>query len=412
MWKSACKYCLLSIGLMLVLFSFSACNESAIAPGEKTREELWMEDIDFIKENLPRLHPDLYLRMNEEFFLTGLDEIKPDLEWKSDKTILIQIAEVLSKVQDVNTYIYPQFGFSQLPIKMEWFSDGLFVTGVGSNYNYLFGQQVLSIEDTNIDEALSLFSSCVSADNEFSRRYLTKNLFNIPEYLIYLGISQLYYNIGFEFSGFPMQRILEAPTDDFHSFFTFENIQLPLYLQNRAEAIWFEINEEQQYVYIKINDTESDSSVYNSFYTILQSYTPLNATKKVIIDLRSAQNSVNNISLEYLMDALTQYSLSNAKLYTLIDNSTFNCGVDLAYKLKNTFSSTVIGEPTGGRINHSTAIERMVLPNYRHIIYSPTARVLNSEADEEFLEPDIFIELDSEDYFNLKDPLLQYILAQ
>lgn len=183
-------------------------------------------------------------------------------------------------------------------------------------------------------------------------------------------------------------------------------------MTNINNPIWFDVEEEKQALYIKLNEVEQQVSIYDSFLAELQNDNTSCVMTKIIFDLRYLQSQMSNFNLQDLIESILKYSNSETKLFTIIDNSTFNSGVDLAYELKHNHGSLLIGEPTGGRLNHTSSVKSFLLPNYQHSIFYPTSLIQNSAVDADYLEPDIQISLNSEEYFNLIDPLVEFILAQ
>ena len=122
----------------VLIFLFSVC--SALAQSRTTRAAAWRQDLNYLATNLPALHVNAFFQTTRDEFNTAVQRLNDRIPELSDAEITVELARIVASISDAHTYIpLNQFaaGFHFYPIRLEWLSDGLFVTHATGDYEYL-----------------------------------------------------------------------------------------------------------------------------------------------------------------------------------------------------------------------------------------------------------------------------------
>jgi len=102
---------------------------------------------------------------------------------------------------------------------------------------------------------------------------------------------------------------------------------------------------------------------------------------------------------------------SGEGLYTLIGRATFSSALMNAFDLKARTRAILVGEPTGGKPNHYGQVSSFNLPTSGVRVFHSTRFFRLSASDPPSLEPDVRVEIRSQDYFEGRDPVLETVLG-
>jgi hypothetical protein len=100
---------------------------------------------------------------------------------------------------------------------------------------------------------------------------------------------------------------------------------------------------------------------------------------------------------------------SGEGLYTIIGRATFSSALMNAFDLKSRTRAILAGEPTGGKPNHFGQVSSFILPTSRVQVFHSTRFFRLTESDPQSLEPDIFVEITSQDFLEGRDPVLEAV---
>lgn len=122
--------------------------------------------------------------------------------------------------------------------------------------------------------------------------------------------------------------------------------------------------------------------------------------ERIIIDVRSNSGGLVNVFLP-LIKALARDSIcKSAKVAVLISRKTFSAAIWNTFEMKNQLNATLIGEETGGDLNHPGAVVNFELKHTgMKVYYSKYDFYLDATVKGGIL-PDIYTEHKWEDYKN------------
>jgi len=172
---------------------FAACllAGSLLAQGEPERDRMWREDIDYVVAELSRTHPSLLSRVTQADFDRAAADLRNSISSKSDPQIIAGISRVLALARDGHTDVnlfQANTGFRVYPIRVEWFSDGLFVTQAATPYARAIGKRIVAIAGTPVETAYLALREFVSYENDPFARARSHNLLVSPEALQAAGV--------------------------------------------------------------------------------------------------------------------------------------------------------------------------------------------------------------------------------
>ncbi len=394
------------IGFFISMLFFS-CNKNVDI--DFTND--WDEDVYYFAENLKDKHKDLFYKINETEFNDDITALREKTGELSTKEIIFELVKVVSKVGDSHTGIEWGNRFEFLPYNVEWVSDGVIVTAIDLNYQQYLGKKITGIGGTPMNTVIDSFRTIIAFENESNFKSQILSYFKVPEFFEYFGIVDSADTIKFNLeNGTDIQ--LSSGTGDMVSIY--DNISPPLYISNITDYYWFEEFDSDNLLYIQYNRAQERSDLsFQSFTNQIVGRINQNGNiEKVAIDLR-LNGGGNSAIAKPLIEAMEQFvndnRLSPADIYVIIGRRTFSSALLNAWEFKQTIDPVLIGEPTGGKPNHFGEVKNFRLPNSLLLVWYSSKYFELSPDDENTLEPDILIELRSEDLINGLDPILDKI---
>jgi len=376
------------------------------------------------------IHPNLFYSLNEKDFEQAVTQLDADIPNLSDNEIILELMRLVALVsreggRDGHTRISPfqeATGFHILPLRLYLFSDGWFVVDAQEPHQDLIGRQLVRIGDMEVDQVYTRLDRFITRDNLMTVKEKMPLLFLCPEVLQVSGIIQDSQQVRLTFEN---GEELEFETSlgpvswqDYSAWIEEPTITpLPLvYRTNPKENFRLEYREGVHILYIQYNEvrlsTQSGETMWQ-FSQEIESIMENHVVERVIIDLRY-NGGGNNFTYPPLLNVLSQNDQINqpGKLFTIIGRRTFSAAINFATEMEGTTHTLFVGEPTGGSPNQYGDAISLFLPNSGLRVEISSVYWEKSEPDDErlTLEPDIMVELSSEDFFANRDPAIEAIL--
>jgi hypothetical protein len=152
----------------------------------------WREDLDFYREQMPKKHGNLFHTMTCEQFNASIDALENRLPELTANQVKTEIMRLVAQVKDGHTRLRQEtMGNHMLPVRLHYFSDGLFVEAGETRFASIIGSKVLRIGTMSADAAYSAVRSLIPVDNdnEYRRRLLASEILGTPEVLQAIGAS-------------------------------------------------------------------------------------------------------------------------------------------------------------------------------------------------------------------------------
>jgi len=366
----------------------------------------------------------LYFQIPRADFQAAAATLDQQIPQLSDQQIIVRLAELVALVGDAHTNIFltqSQTGFRVLPIRVQWFDDGLFVIAALPGAERAVGKRVVRIGGVDIDEAYNRVVSTISAENDAWRRRRSQDYLVLPELLQVLGLTPDAGAAEFAFQDrtgatFELQ-LASYRTSDARSWIYWPDLTseaVPLYRKQNNQNYWFQYLSESRTLYFKYNVcNEAPYLAFASFATEFLRAVDENPIDRFVIDVRNNTGG-NSALIQPLLAALQQRytagTLSpSVKLSVIIGKETFSSGLLNALELKAAPVTTLVGEPTGGKPNHYGNVGSLVLPR-SGLRLSYSTRFFSSPITTPSLDPDVRVPFTSSAFFENRDPFLDAAL--
>jgi hypothetical protein len=396
----------------------------------------WREDLRFMVEKIKDLHPDPFFKIADSTFHEEVDALYENIPHLTRNETLVRLLRIPALIGDWHTrLISPHLTTGWFPVRIEQFSDGLFITAVSSKYAHAYGTKVLQIGNLKADEAFEKIQYITSSDNAYSRVYFAPLFLMMSSVMNGLHIienEQTLHLLVEDENGKRTEINIEAetfdsdqfyswywlqhavPTDDYISVFSHHPEDLPLYLQHFDSPYWFEYLEDYQTVYMCFNQcTNDESESFSDFNKKLWAFIETNPVQRLIIDMRNNLGGTNSY-LEPLIHGVIKHDQINKKghLFVITGRKNISAAVHCIAWLEKHCDPVFAGEPTGAPPNHYADPEVIRLPNSQFNLMVSKWYWMNTRYpwdERTSIEPHIQHEIRSDEYFYHKDPVLTKI---
>lgn len=361
-----------------------------------TWKEKWIEDIEFLKENLIKGHANIFSNITKEQFEENLEALKGIIDELDYDDMKIELSKVVAAIGDAHTAV--AFPISRyLPVKFCIFEDGVYIVKVNPQYKDLLYKKVEAIEGVSIEEVLKELSYIISHENQYFLKAQSAKYLQAADVLYGLYICENKDRIKLKING----EDLSLDTVSLKELNYLEVENLPRYARNSNSNFWYEV--QQETLYIKYNQCREDGikalkDKINEAIAIIEK----KRIKKVTIDLRNNLGGDSTL-IQPLIDYIKNSKELNKKgnLKVIIGRETFSSALLNAYEFKFETNAIIAGEPSGGKPNCYGEILRFTLPNSNfNVSYSTKYYKLIEDDSIMALYPDETIIEGIEDYKN------------
>lgn len=367
----------------------------------------WIEDIDYLKEELPQKHVNLFSNITQEEFNSSLDNLKGEVNNLNSDEIQVKIMEVLAFVGDEHTTL-SSFNDSKspaYPIEVYYFKDGYYIVNASEEYKNLIGKKIISVNKNDISQVADKLSSIISKDNDYRVESKIPALIRDPRVLkAYNIINGNTCTFEVKDKDSETTTSVSMKPDKLSNIKFNENTSDRISLIDSSDSEKLEYIEHENAVYLRFDTCKAYDSLFSD------SLNKINDTKakNFIIDIRNNEGGTfieNNKLIEGCKDIQ-----NNVKIYVIIGRKTFSSAILYADSLKNETNCTFYGEPTSASPNHYGDIKTLTLPNSKlNVSYSTKYFNLIDSSEKSFL-PDVDVDLSVNDYLNNNDAVLNKIL--
>jgi hypothetical protein len=390
------------------LFCIAALSTQAQTAGSSEREAKWQQDIQLLVDTLSARkdgQKDFAKLYPPATFNAAIASLKADIATTSDDELSFRIIHLIDGAHVAHNGAFPQGGdFSaRLPLRFNWYPEGLAVNRASQEYAGALGALVLKIGDETPDQLLVRIAPYIPYENdswlrvratEFIREEAVLRHFGLigadgrvamtlekpgqPPFIVSVGLAD------------PMPKLVSI-TDGLH-------IPIPLSQSHLSKNYWYQYLEDSQTLYIQYNECENDPKLnFKDFTNQVLGEVDSHPIKRVVLDLRFNGGGDSSV-IDPLQDGLAARSKSIGHLYVLIGPWTFSSAMMNAHNLQQGINSygrhsnlkaTMVGEPTGDGLNTYGNIKQIVLPNSKIAVYYTTKFFGDQKAAPMTPEPEI-----------------------
>lgn len=379
-----------------------------------TRDQRWQQDIDYLAQELPRLHGNAFHTMSKTDFEVMIVNLRANTSQWDDNRITAELMRIVASVGDGHTSMgRTLYAFPPFPIKLRWLEDGLYVVAVQPAAQEALGKKLIAVNDAPIAEVFERTSVYKSYENEWNKKSNSEVL--IPR-------AALLYAVGILLSA-EQGELTFADADGKETTLTLEvatnndnwlNLQTvtPLYLERPGENFWLKYIEDSRLLFIKYNSCD-DEEGFKKLSDEALALIDAGKVDKLVIDLRGNSGGSSHIFRPLLQGLKTRdIGKDRSRLFGVIDRSTYSSAMMNAWELQIQTSATLLGEPTGEKPNSYGEIKHFKLPNSGLEIQYSTKFFQMVKGDPVAIMPDVRIEPTFADFVAGRDPVLEYILEQ
>jgi hypothetical protein len=420
-------------------------------PATADRVEGWRQDLDVVRNR--------FLEYDRSFdpaaraaFETALDRLGASLSERNDQEIIVALSEAIALSGNAHTRLYllrNRTELRRLPLRVHWFSDGLFVVRVATTLRDTLGCRVSSIAGRDPWQVRELVARLFAGNSSWVD-YKSPYFMTSPEILYGLGLIEAMESVPFRFdcpgrepfdralAPLPLQR-KKTPTEawrDLSPLWSEEQsgwesalaTAPPLYLRDPVRHYWFEYLSGNRTLYLQYTRCQDmpEGASFAEFATGVEAFVRQHPIRRFILDLRFNTGGNQGIAAD-LMEQLVALEKGRkiGRLYVITGRATFSAGISHAAYLKQNSNATFVGEPVGDELDTWSEGGNIVLPNSGLTVHFTNGfhglssvehpeyeRYQWSDLDLENLAPDILVRTSSRDYLSGRDPVLEAIPAE
>ena len=398
-----------------------------------TKEEkvLWLEDLDYLVEEIHRLHPDPFYSGNQKEFNDIYSWICENIDRMDREEIIICYMRLLAQIgnngKDGHTGLWPYMdpaNFHLYPLRLYWFDDGIYIVDSETDRD-LKGAKLLSINNVLVEDIVERLSPFVSRDGpNWLKSWIPVHMLS-PEFQRALQFSGKNDSSEFRLLLDDEEFVItlkSIPHEAYHERFPMYLWQgiLPYnqyvrYLNKSDDYFWYELLEDSRSLYFQMRAVVSQNNDGKTLEETVQEMTSLvnnGSVDRFIIDLRlngGGDNSVYTPLLDFI--SRDTFFKNKGRLYILIGRATFSAGINFVTDAEISSNAILVGEPTGGSPNQYGDPEGIILPNSKVRARISTIYWNKIEKDKRLdHHPSISVPVVSNDYFKNRDRVLDTII--
>lgn len=362
----------------------------------------FVEDLEFLKKELPKRHKNLFAKISEEEFNQKIEQIAQKSKTLNNEIFEIELYKLIKEIGDEHTRIEPIYK-TKFPINFDFFKEGIYVTKTDSLHSNLLYKKLNGVENKTTNDIIKDFRKIIKSDNQSYFEIYFQNFINNPRVLNGLKIIDSLTNANFILN---QQKYLISSVQkhNFHEPFS----KLLRYRNN--DKYWYEIIDDGNIIYFNYQDcSEQDNKPFTVFNDELFRDIDKHQPEKIILDLRNNSGG-NSAILKPFLDKLSENHVNKkGSLYVLLGKKTFSSALMNAVDLKRNFNSILVGEPTSGNVNHYGETRGFRLPNSKITVGYSTKYWENWKGYSGPLLPDIKIKYSIKNFKKNIDEAIEYV---
>ncbi|MDJ0653355.1 MAG: hypothetical protein QNJ40_04305 [Xanthomonadales bacterium] len=399
-------------------------------------DEQWRADIEQMSEAIKNIHFKPFHNLTEAEFDAGIGKLLEDLSDKSDREIVVAMAEVVAQLRDGHTRVhiprqYPEFAleaelghsgtpppkveslkFAQLPVRFELFVDGLFVIAARPEFSELIGHRVEMIDETPVKDAIAAVRSVSFVENDSRAKLMAPDRLGLPDVLAYLNIINSPESLSLTTRGAdgePVSTELRALSKPGHRFVDGLPDTLPSWQKHRDKYRWYEVRPDDDAIYVQVNQFEEQPvRPYGEFVAETVAAAREAGVSRYIIDLRHNSGGIGAWVTPFVVGLSRSEFNEYGRLFVLMGRTTFSAAQHFLHRFEEMTYAAFVGEPSGAKPSHYGDGKRVVLTNSGITIRVSTIYWHSWLANDfrDATNPHVPAALEAEDYFKGKDPVL------
>jgi hypothetical protein len=408
------KTCLAFITLVTILIVSCKSDSNPV-----TDENLWNQDLDYLAEELPKRHINLFANISSESFYNEINTLKQISSEFDYNRMFFSIMKIVASAGDAHTLITPKdpSTFNLFPVEGYWFAEGYYITSASTEYQQILGKRLIRINNHSIEEVFDLVKPLISHENNQQLKNSSPQYFMSADVLSFIKVLDKTDKADFFFEGIGNLEIKSFSYSSFAglnfvNLLIENNTSLPYYLQNTSRNYWYTYIEENKLLYFQYNlCRESNDKTFQAFVNELFSFADNNTVDKLVVDLRNNPGGSSPIFRTFINGIKARPEINlNGKLFVITGRKTFSSAMLNTLEMKSETNALFYGEPTGAKPNHFGEQKSFDLPNLAITVGYSTKYFNYSSENTPTFTPDILVEISFDNYINGIDPVLEKII--
>lgn len=377
---------------------------------------LLAQDLRHALAELQRMHPEFdhahpHARFESEIAgISGRD---------LDRSEAFLIAmRLVALIEDAHTRLadWRPISDPRLPIGVEAWSDGYWITSVHRGAEPLFGARIVGIGGCPIDEAVQALRPLVPHDNDATLRHGAAHLLSHPLALAHVGLASgsdgALLDLEMPDGSRRVERIASIPAESAGPAFFIAPIgwEAPLWRRRPHDPWWWCELDSGRILYLAYNRCiRSRTAPFDLVVREILDRFDSGGVHRIVIDLRSNAGGDSRV-IDPLIRGLAQRGIRGERVVVAIGPRTISSGMLAAFELSRRLDATLIGEPTGQKPDSFGELRSFELPNTGWRIQCSTKRFVLFGDDRPSLDPAVRIEQRFTDLMAGRDPVLEWAI--
>jgi hypothetical protein len=408
-----------------------------------TDVENWRSDVDFIVETISSVHPNPWYRITSAEFTGQAETLKVDIPDLDEDAIIVRAMQLVALLRDGHTMLrpvnHPDFRH-WFPLRIDQFSDGVFITAIDKQYAELVGARVLRLGTLMAQDAFQRVASVASMDSRYSipkevPAFISNatilrvlKIIEKPHFLPlelelqsgeYRNVSIAAAEWGAAF-GWTRQNYGIPGNGGFVNVFSDKMNSLPLHLKKlltNADFYWFELLPGHRTLYLQFNTVgNAQDETFHEFVERLWHYYEQHSEmiEKFVIDLRYNDGGNGYLLQPMIHEFIRHEEISkHGALYVITGPCTFSAATNFLGQLIEHTDVITVGEPAAGPLNWFSDWQQLVLPHSGLNFWVSTLYWQRGQpADNRgYYPPDFPVPVMSGDFFSGDDKALEAIVT-
>jgi len=396
-------------------------------------KQQWLQDLTVADNYIRNNHINPFWHNNESGYMalfyhardyiSNTEQVDPLLVNTYIDKMVAYIADGHSYVQDRDK----RFGF--YAYKVDWFSDGLFITKTGKENQHLLGAQILAFDDTPTEIAAEKLKDFVSPVNTSSIKLFSKYTYQFAGLLYTANVAKKPNAVTLTLKMPNGETINHDFKKDERNYYKMDfvnisevnNQEKPMYRQHselsRWDARWFEYMEKEDALYVYYGSVvEFNEGEIAKFSQDVMQLVDSVKPGKLIIDVRNngGGDSTLNASLINAI-AKNQHINQQGKLFVITGRNTFSAAINFSGNMEIKTKALFAGEKVGDSASFAGEAGNQAKYKLPHsnIVISLSFSEWETTYDNDKRDAvalDIPVELSSRDFLSGHDPVLVAVL--
>lgn len=339
-----------------------------------SRVEGWRYDVRLLAREFERRRVTPYLRMSREDLHRHVAKIDAAIPKLSDGQVVVEIMRLMAAMGDGHTAVYgvfpnnPEFN-RNLPVYVELFSEGLYITAADTRFSDLLGAQILRFGALPAEQVMAAIAPLAHHDNSNGVRIIGTMMVRNLGLLAALGLISDTTHLSLTVkdrsgatrtvdlpgdSAVSSRRIWDGLPPHWTRFVDTLPAPLPLYLRDPYRDYWFEFLPESRAVYVAWNHVHNDpAEPLPAFFERVSQFVEDHAVDKLILDLRW-NNGGDTTLVPAALAAVIQMKKINqpGKLFVITSSyRTYSAAQNAATMIERFTHALFVGDTTASSPN-------------------------------------------------------------